>query len=176
MMSKLYLLMFAATITSVIGTTMVAPAFAEGMRQPTSGNNSLDVVVEPDWSSDTTKFHVTFLEPGTDNVHAHQDYNFVIMKDGKEVYNAARSQPQSPSLLHNSEGTLTIPYKFQENGDYAIQITIYGLGLPPIPIAEENATFQVKVTPEFPVGTVAAVVASLSGVVALSRFGRFWKN
>lgn len=176
MMSKLYLLMFAATITSIIGTTMVAPAYAEGMRQPTSGNNSLDVMVEPDWSSETTKFHVKFLDPGTDNIHEHQDYNFVISKDGQEVYNAARSQPGSPSLLHNSEGMLTIPYKFEENGDYTIQITIYGLGLPPIPIAEENATFQVNVVPEFPVGSIGAVVASLSGVVVLSRFRRFWKN
>jgi hypothetical protein len=168
MTSKLVLLMFAAAI---IGSMAVIPAYAEGMRQPSSGKNSLDVVLDPDWNSETTKFRIMFLEPGTDTIHEHQDYNFVITKDGNEVYNAAKSQ--GASLIHNAEGTLIIPYKFNENGDYSVKITIYGLGLPPIPIADEVVTYNVKVTPEFPAGAIGAIVASLSGVVAISRLKRF---
>ncbi len=171
MTSKLVLLMFAAAI---IGSMAVIPAYAEGMRQPSSGKNSLDVVLDPEWpttTNDPTKFRIMFLEPGTDTIHEHQDYNFVITKDGNEVYNAAKSQ--GVSLIHNTEGTLTIPYKFSENGDYSVTITISALGLPPIPIADEVVTYNIQVVPEFPAGAIGAIVASLSGVVAISRLKRF---
>jgi hypothetical protein len=112
---------------------------------------------------------VSFLNPGTDTVHQHQDYDFRILKDdGQEVFSAARQTGQS--VLHNVEGTLTVPYTFQENGDYTVQVFLAGTGIPAIP-TDEEATFPITVAPEFPAGGILAVLlaASFTTAIVLSQ-------
>jgi len=75
------------------------------------------------------------------------------MKDGQEVFSAARQTGQT--LLHNVEGTLTIPYTFQENGDYTVQVYVAGIGIPAVP-TDEEATFPITVVPEFSGGALTA--------------------
>jgi hypothetical protein len=163
-MAKLGFLAFAAIILLTGFGSANIPVYAqEGMTQST---DSLDILLEPQWSADSTKFKVSFLEPGTDTIHQHQDYNFVILQDGKEVFNAAEQIGQS--AIHNAEGTITVPYKFQQDGDYVVQVLIYGLGLPAIP-TDESVEFSVSVTPEFPTGVLVASAAIGIGVIAARR-------
>lgn len=153
------------------GFAAALPAHAQGadggsggaMVQPTSGN-SLNIKLEPDWSSDTTRFKVSFLEPGsTSSLHQHQDYDFVILQDGREVFSAAKQVNQQ--LIHNVEGTITVPYKFAENGSYTVEVRIYGVGLPAIP-TDEKASFNIQVTPEFPTAAAMAAVALAAAMAA----------
>lgn len=144
---------------------VIPSAYAEGMRSPTS-SNSVDVSVEPlseaIVDTETTQFRVTFLEHGTDTVQPHIDYDFVIQKDGKHVFSAAGQTGQP--YLHTNEGTVTIPYKFEEQGQYSIQVTISAIRF--IPLDPETATFQVMVTPEFPFALLVAAAALTSVVIA----------
>lgn len=162
-MAKLGFLAFAAILMTGFGFANI-PAYAQdGM---TKSTDDLDIMLEPQWGADQTKFKVSFLEPGTDTVHQHQDYNFVILQDGKEVFNAAEQIGQS--AIHNAEGTITVPYKFEHNGDYVVRVLIYGIGLPAIP-TDESVEFPVSVTPEFPTGVLVAAAAIGIGVIAARR-------
>jgi hypothetical protein len=151
-------------IFSVTTTTTAAYAQDGGMVKTTS-KGTLDIRLAPAWSDGgQATFTVSFLNPGTDTVHEHQDYDFRILKDGQQVFSAANQTGQA--VLHNVEGTLTVPYTFQENGDYTIQVYLAGTNIPAIP-TDEEATFPITVTPEFPAGGVLAAVLAASMTTAL---------
>jgi archaellum component FlaF (FlaF/FlaG flagellin family) len=153
-------LLIALLVTAIFSiTTAVAYAQDGGMVKTTS-KGTLDVRLAPMWSEGgQASFNVGFLNPGTDTLHEHQDYDFRILKDGQVVFSAARQTGQA--VLHNVEGTLTVPYTFQENGDYSIQVYLAGTGISPIIPTDEEATFPIIVTPEFPAGVTAAALAAL---------------
>ncbi len=76
---------------------------------------------------------------------------------GQQVFSVANQTGQA--VLHNVEGTVTIPYTFQENGAYTIQVYLAGTGIAPTIPTDEEATFSVTVTPEFPAGVLPATLA-----------------
>ena len=65
---------------------------------------------------------------------------------------------------------MAVPYTFQENGDYTIQVYLAGTGIPAIP-TDEEATFSLTVVPEFPAGGIlaAVIIASMTTAVVLSQ-------
>jgi hypothetical protein len=171
--SFLIALLLAAIFSNA--TTYTAPAaYAQdgGMVQ-TTNKGTLDIQLEPVWSeSGQAQFTVSFLDPGTNALHEHQDYDFRILKDGQEVFSAANQTGQA--ILHNVEGTLTVPYTFQENGDYTIQVYLAGTGIGPTIPTDEEATFSTTVTPEFPAGVLpAALLAFMTTAVLLARRLKF---
>jgi hypothetical protein len=158
---------FSLTATTIAATAAYAQ---EGGMIKTTDKGTLDIRLAPAWSdAGEATFTVSFLNPGTDTVHQHQDYDFRILKDdGQEVFSAARQTGQA--VLHNVEGTLTVPYTFQETGVYTVKLFLPGTGIPAIP-TDEEATFPITVTPEFPAGGILAVVlaASFTTVIVLSQ-------
>jgi hypothetical protein len=163
-------LLLSATIFSV--TT--ASYGQDEMRASTSGN-SLDILVEPRWSDGgKASFKVSFLRHGTDTLQVHVDYNFVIMKDGRQIFSAAA--PLGQPSVHTVEGIViipipTAPYKFPNNGDYSIEISVSGISF--TPINTETASFSVTVTPEFPTGVLAALAAAfITSTVVLARMSK----
>jgi hypothetical protein len=163
-------LLVGAVFSVTTATTIAAPAYAQegGMVKSTS-KGTLDISLAPTWSdAGQATFTVSFLNPGTQTVHQHQDYDFKIIKDGQQVFSAAGQTGQP--VLHNVEGTLTIPYTFQDNGDYTAQVFLAGTGIPAIP-TDEEATFPITVTPEFPAGGILAVLlaASFTTAIVLSQ-------
>jgi hypothetical protein len=164
MSTKLYIIALAAILAA---GSLAAPAFAQGMRDSTD-KGTLDITLDPEWGADrNAKFHVRFLNPGTDEQHLHQDYGFAILQDGQEVYRAIDTQTNSP-VIHNVPGQATFPFTFQENGDYVVRVELYGTGLPAIPTSE-SVEFPVSVTPEFPTGALGAVAAVMAGAIAVAR-------
>lgn len=147
-------------------TTIATGAYAQdGGMVKTTDKGSLDIRLAPTWNEGgQATFAVTFLNPGTETVHQHQDYDFRILKDGQQVFSAANQTGQA--VIHNVEGTLTVPYTFQENGDYTVQVYLAGVGLPAIP-SDEEATFPITVVPEFPGGGILAAVLALSMITAI---------
>jgi hypothetical protein len=148
--------------------TALAQENEESMTKPTSGG-SLDIKLEPIMSTSTNvTFKVSFLNPGTDQIHEHQDYDFIIKQGEEQIFSAAQQLNQN--LLHNAEGTITVPFNFSDKGSYTVEIQLLGLGFPPVPITPENAVFPVEVTPEFPAGIAGiAVAAVMSSAILLSR-------
>jgi hypothetical protein len=161
----LFALAAATILLLTTGVGLVIPAaHAEGMRQSIG---DLDIMLEPDWSNgDATRFKVSFLEPGTDIPHQHQDYDFIILQDDREVFSAAKLVNQP--LIHNVEGTIVVPFQFENTGDYVVKVAIYGIGLPAIPM-DEAVEFPVTVTPEFPAGALAVTAAVAAGMVAARK-------
>jgi hypothetical protein len=160
---SLIALLLTATIFSV-----TTAAYGQGqMTSPTSGK-SVDVSIEPTWTNGGQAiFKVSFLKPGTSSIQQHIDYNFVIMKDGQQVFSAT---PQGQALLHTAEGVVTIPtapFKFPNNGAYSIQVSVSGINF--TPINPETATFPVTVSPEFPTGALAAMAAIIATTIVLAQ-------
>jgi hypothetical protein len=169
-MARSTFLLVALLLGTIFSITAVTAAYAQdgGMAQTTS-KDTLDIRLAPTWNEGgQATFSVSFLNPGTDTLHEHQDYDFRILKDGQQVFSAANQTGQA--VLHNVEGTLTVPYTFQENGDYTIQVYLAGTGIPAIP-TDEEATFPITVVPEFPTGGILAAViaASMTTAVVLSQ-------
>ena len=160
------LLTASFSVTTLLGSTAYAQG---GAMLKTTDKGTLDIRLTPAWSEGgQATFTVSFLNPGTETVHEHQDYDFRILKDGQQVFSAASQTGQA--VLHNVEGTLTVPYTFQENGDYTIQLYLAGIGLPAIP-SDEEAIFPITVVPEFPTGGILAalLVASMTAGIVLSQ-------
>jgi hypothetical protein len=170
-MARSTFLLVALLLGTIFSITAVTAAYAQdgGMAQTTS-KDTLDIRIAPTWNEGgQATFTVSFLNPGTDTLHEHQDYDFRILKDGQQVFSAANQTGQA--VLHNVEGTLTVPYTFQENGDYTIQVYLAGTGIAPTIPTDEEATFPITVVPEFPVGGILAVVlaASMTTAIVLSQ-------
>jgi hypothetical protein len=107
-------------------------------RNSTSGK-SLDVSVEKlSIHSDPELkelFKVFFFKPHTNIIQQHVDYNFLILKDGKTVFQRSNEtgDPQTP--LHTTYGQPEIPVRNNQNisnGNYVIKILIYGILFNPI--------------------------------------------
>jgi hypothetical protein len=166
-MAKPYL---AFVLAATLASAFAAPAYAEGMMQHPSGSK-LDVTLDPQFGQDgQANLKVSFLMTGTKNVQQHIDYN-VVVKDGsgKEVFDAAKQTNQQ--VLHTAEGTVTIPFKFPQNGSYKITVGIFGILFNPI--TPETAEFSVNVTPEFPAGVIAAVGIVMAVAMAATRLKKF---
>ncbi|MFL6488784.1 MAG: hypothetical protein ACJ70V_04075 [Nitrososphaera sp.] len=172
-MTKSILFLFALLVGSVFSITIAtfgSVAYAqEGEMVKTTDKGTLDIGLSPAWTDDgQATFTVRFLNPGTNTVHQHQDYDLKILKDGQQVFSAANETEQA--VLHNVEGTVTIPasgpFKFPQNGDYQVQVNLAGTGIPATP-TNEQATFPITVTPEFPAFSILVVVLAASLIAAI---------
>ncbi len=106
------------TITFIGGTSFVDSfAITDPKSFQSTNGGSLDVNISPSQAIDINevKFKINYLEPGTDNIQVHVDYDFQILNNGEEIFSAAKqiSQP----LLHTAEGSVTIhlPFPHQDN-------------------------------------------------------------
>ena len=111
----------------------------------TSGK-SLDIKISPSVSpiksQGEIKFKITFLQPNSDKVQVHVDYDFTVIHNGDEIFSASKQTGQP--LLHTAEGTVTIPYSFLSSGLYMVKISVLGINFVPINPESADFTFQVN--------------------------------
>jgi hypothetical protein len=70
------------------------------------------------------EFKVSFLKPNSSILQDNVDFNFIILKDGKRVFQASNHTDRPSVLLHATNGSMTIPilnYKFNEEGPYLVK-------------------------------------------------------
>jgi hypothetical protein len=170
MASSVFLI--ALLLVAVFSVATAAHA-QEGAMTASTSKGTLDIRVEPTWSDGgKASFKISFFNPGTETLHEHQDYDVRILKGDQEVFSAAKQTGQA--VIHNVPGTLTVPYTFQENGDYTIQVYLAGTGIPAIP-TDEEAMFQIQVVPEFPAAALGGIVAALmTTAIVLARYRRLF--
>ena len=117
------------------------------MNKVTSGG-SLNVILLPSPSpvvkGSQTNLKVSFDQKGSSStVQPHIDYDLTIMKDGKQVFQASALAGHPNQPLHTAEGVVTIPYTFQQQGGYLMNITVSGILFNPI--KPETAQFPIGV-------------------------------
>jgi hypothetical protein len=101
--------------SSFLGSAFIEDSFGiidQNLLQSTTGG-SLDInITSPEVISTDkeVKFKINFFEPGTDTIQVHVDYDFQVLKNGKEIFSAAKQINQP--LLHTAEGSITIPFMF----------------------------------------------------------------
>jgi hypothetical protein len=128
---------------SFLGSASIEDSFGiidQNLLQSTTGG-SLDInITSPEVISTDkeVKFKINFFEPGTDTIQVHVDYDFQVLKNGKEIFSAAKQINQP--LLHTAEGSITIPFMFSSSGSYSIKIPVLGINF--IPINPEYAEFK----------------------------------
>ena len=130
--------------SSFLGSAFIEDSFGiidQNLLQSTTGG-SLDVNItsspEVISTDKEVKFKINFFEPGTDTIQVHVDYDFHVLKNGKEIFSAAKQINQP--LLHTAEGSITIPFMFSSSGSYSIKIPVLGVNF--IPINPEYAEFK----------------------------------
>ncbi len=114
---------------------LVLPVFADQLQSPTDkGTLLVSISTEPAKPilGDLTKLKINFINPKTNEIQEHIDYKVTVTKDGTPVFGPI-------PLTHTSEGAVTIPVEFKENGEHKITVDIEGLLFQQIP--PETVTF-----------------------------------
>jgi hypothetical protein len=118
------------------------------LRSPTNAS-SLEVLPIPlsNVSREEMHFRVGFLQPNTTELQLHVvcSKDFIIIKDGKEVFSASNQTGQPNIPLHSIPGKMDIPlftYDFQKTGEYTIKIPIFGILFNPIIPEEAEFRFE----------------------------------
>ena len=132
----------AANSTQISNAVQITSSDTKAATDGKSVNIDLKIQPFPAARNGNTQFMITFLQPSTQSVQVHVDYDFAISKMNSEVFRASSKTGQP--LLHTAEGIVKIPYKFDQEGQYSLQITVMGLNF--IPIKTEQALFDLKVS------------------------------
>jgi hypothetical protein len=148
-------------ITSIFGillTSSSAHAMTSATMNKATSRGSLNVMVQPTptpiVNGTQTNFTVSSEQKGGNVVQPHIDYDVTITKGGKLMFQASAlgggiikgtsktAHPNQP--LHATTGIVTIPYTFQKQGDYRMNVTVYGILFNPI--NPEYAQFPISVS------------------------------
>lgn len=132
----------SATNTTLSKTIQITSADTKGATNGKSVDIDLQIQPFPVTQSENTQFKITFLQPSSQTVQVHVDYDFSISKMNSEVFRASSSTGQP--LLHTAEGIVSIPYKFSQEGEYSVQVSVMGINF--IPLKTEQALFDLKVS------------------------------
>jgi len=131
-----------ATNTTLSKTIQITSADTKQATDGKSVDIDLQIQPFPVTQNGNSQFKITFLQPSSQTVQVHVDYDFSISKMNSEVFRASSSTGQP--LLHTAEGIVSIPYKFSQEGEYSVQVSVMGINF--IPLKTEEALFDLKVS------------------------------
>jgi hypothetical protein len=147
MSSAVTLVIITCIFSILLSSSTYAMSSVGTMNKATSGR-SLNVMLQPAPNpvvkGKQTNFKVIFDQNGGSAVQPHIDYDVTISKDGKQVFQASALAGHPNQPLHTAEGIVTIPYTFEQQGAYIMNITVYGILFNPI--KPEVAQFPISVS------------------------------
>lgn len=129
-------------LLALIVLAPAVPAFAAV--QPTDGGSlDIELITEPEQiePGQDIKMRIDFINPSSEKTQVHIDYMLTVREDGDPVFGPT-------DLIHTSEGKISVPFRFERDGQYMLDVAVRGILFNPIP--EETATFPIAV------GTAAA--------------------
>lgn len=132
----------AANSTQSSKTVQITAADSKAATDGNSVNIDLQIQPFPISKNLDSQFMITFLQPSSQTVQVHVDYDFAITNNNSEVFRASTKTGQP--LLHTAEGIVKIPYKFDQAGEYSLHVSVMGINF--IPIKTEQALFDLKVS------------------------------
>ncbi len=131
-----------ANSTQISKTVQITAADSKAATDGNSVDIDLQIKHIPKSKDVDSQFMITFLQPSSQTVQVHVDYDFAITNNDSEVFRASTKTGQP--LLHTAEGIVKIPYKFDQGGEYSLQVSVMGINF--IPIKTEQALFDLKVS------------------------------
>ena len=84
---------------------------------------------------DQTQLKISFLNKQTNGIQQHIDYRVTVTQGQNQVFGIP--------ITHTAEGSVSIPYQFQNAGDYQVTVSVEGILFQPIP--PETAVFSITV-------------------------------
>ena len=115
-----------------------------------TNRGSLEIKLEPIpypiQANKDIEFKVSFLKPNSSVLQEDIDFDFIILKDGKPVFQASNHTSRPSDLLHTANGYMTIPvlnYKFIKEDTYLVEIPVYAILYNPI--RPEYANFTISI-------------------------------
>ena len=105
---------------------------------------------------DQTELKISFLNK-QNTIQQHIDYRVTVTQGQNQVFGIP--------ITHTAEGSVSIPYQFQNAGDYQVTVSVEGIVLNPIP--PETAVFSITIG-----GSPPPQVQPKSGcLIATAAFG-----
>lgn len=133
----------------VLLTLIVFPVYAQKQSQQiklTSGG-TINVGFSTDPANpspgDQTQLKISFINKQTNAIQQHIDYRVTVTKGQNQVFGIP--------ITHTAEGAVSIPYQFQDAGDYQITVSVEGILFQPIP--PETAEFSATISSAQPTPT-----------------------
>lgn len=108
----------------------------QSTNQSNSGNLKIGLSTNPGnpTAGQPTQFNIAFMDDKTNSIEEHVDYKVTIMKGTTQVF--------TTSLLHAAEGSISMPYQFQDAGSYNVMVEVDGIWFMPV---SETAQFSINV-------------------------------
>lgn len=126
---KVALLLLAALLAAPLAA---GAAHAQANAQVVStdrGTLDIDFALEPDGVSagEPAKMRIDFVNPSTERVQEHIDYEITVSADG------GGAPVKAIPLTHTSSGSVSIPIEFESDGPHTVQMGVRGILFQPIP-------------------------------------------
>jgi len=86
--------------------------------------------------SESLTLNIDFVNPFSNNIQQHIDYKVTVSKDGENIFGPI-------PLTHTSTGSVKIPVKINNNGNYVALIQVEGILFQPIPPEKVSFNFVV---------------------------------
>ena len=136
--------------------------------QPTDGGSlNVELVTVPEQleAGQDAKMRIDFINPASEKTQVHIDYMLTVSEDGRAVFGPT-------DLIHTSEGKISVPFRFERDGQYILDVAVKGILFNPIP--EETATFPILVggaaaQPSAPQGNGCLVATAAYGTELAPR-------
>ncbi|MGB9002704.1 MAG: multicopper oxidase domain-containing protein [Nitrosotalea sp.] len=108
----------------------------QGTNQSNSGNIKIGLSTNPEspTTGQPTQLNIVFMDNQTNSIEEHVDYKVTIMQGTTQIF--------TTSLLHAAEGSITIPYQFQNAGSYNVMVEVDGIYFMPV---SDTAQFSINV-------------------------------
>ena len=129
-------------LTLVLLTLIIIPSYAQEQSEQQivlTDKGTLEVglstIPAQPQPGEQTKLKIDFINKNTKTIQEHIDYSITVTKEDTQVFGVP--------LTHTAVGSVTIPYEFQEAGEYKVSVDVQGILFQPIPT--ETASFAVTV-------------------------------
>ena len=145
---------------------LILPVFGQTQSQQiklTSGG-TINVGFSTDpvnpYPGDQTELKISFLNK-QNAIQQHVDYRVTVTQGQNQVFGIP--------ITHTAEGSVSIPYQFQNAGDYQVTVSVEGILFQPIP--PETAVFSITIGGSQPTQPSQQVQPKSGCLIATAAFG-----